>query len=499
MDPMMRKEVRQKGSTELPTNNKRNHKIRYEQHKMKSGFGKQNRAGTANCSAAQRVATSMERDDCAGTCMTYSTARRVMSASAPKEDEHYACENTFTSINERKRLRDDKDTMDIDDGISKIRMKPDILTFYRTPGAFKFCRRVSSGPPIDYFHTGNRGSPLPENVLLEILSFLNKRDLCNAMATCRLLYVAGSRCRTWEHMDLFNRTVFNHSLICFLNRRLKVMRMADTNVEEWPHPSSAPPVSLEYPLLLTHLDLSRAVFADRSLLVKIMNGCSQLKALSMEGQNMGPDAPTICYAIGQNSTLTRLDLSMTVGINADSARLQHLNLSWSSLDHETVLAFCSNLPYTVTRLNMAGTLNKLALDDVAVQKLITSCPNLKELDLSDNICVTERGLQAINTLVQLESLSLNRCYGIPPMNFLLCGHLCVLNVFGCITDTGLIALRNGLPETNVRNTGLIALRNGLPETNVRSNVNGDVFNYIAKPTIPPAVTSIWGQRTKDFY
>ncbi|KAK5972352.1 F-box domain-containing protein [Trichostrongylus colubriformis] len=198
--------------------------------------------------------------------MTYCTAGRVMSTSAPTEavqvkarssqhfhrrsalseiafipdsvltpessqqqDEHYDCGTTFTSTKERKRFRDDKDAMDIDDGISRIRMKPDILTFYRTPGAFKFCRRVSSGPPIDHFHTSNRGSPLPDNILIEILSFLNKRDLCNAMATCRLLYGAGSRCRTWEYMDLFNRTVFNHSLVCFLNRRLKVMRMADTN------------------------------------------------------------------------------------------------------------------------------------------------------------------------------------------------------------------------------------------------------------------------------
>uniref|UniRef100_A0A7I4Y1C4 Cyclin F-box domain containing protein n=1 Tax=Haemonchus contortus TaxID=6289 RepID=A0A7I4Y1C4_HAECO len=406
--------------------------------------------------------------------------------SSQQQDELCSFENTMTITNERKRLRDYNDTMDIDDGISKIRMKPDILTFYRTPGAFKFCRRISSGPPIDYFHTSNRGSPLPENVLLEILSFLNKRDLCNAMATCRLLYVAGSHCRSWEYVDLFNRTVFNHSLICFLNRRLKVMRMADTNVEEWPHPSSTPPVSLEYPLMLTHLDLSRAVFADRSLLVKIMNGCSQLQALSMEGQDMGQDAPTICFAISCNPALTRLDLSMTMGINAACARLiskgcvilQHLNLSWCSLDQETVLAFCSNLPHTVTRLNMAGTLNKSALDDSAVERLTASCPNLKELDLSDNIVVTERGLQALNSLPQLESLSLNRCYGIPPMNFLLCGHLCVLNVFGCITDSGLIALRNGLAETEV---------------------NGNVFNYIAKPTVPPAVTSIWGQRTKDFY
>ncbi|VDO89015.1 unnamed protein product [Haemonchus placei] len=211
-----------------------------------------------------------------------------------------------------------------------------------------------------------------------------------------------------------------------------------------------------------------------------------LQALSMEGQDMGQDAPTICFAISCNPALTRLDLSMTMGINAACARLiskgcvilQHFNLSWSSLDQEAVLAFCSNLPSTVTRLNMAGTLNKSALDDNAVERLTASCPNLKELDLSDNIVVTERGLQALNSLPQLESLSLNRCYGIPPMNFLLCGHLCVLNVFGCITDSGLIALRNGLADTEV---------------------NGNVFNYIAKPTVPPAVTSIWGQRTKDFY
>ncbi|KAK6055656.1 hypothetical protein COOONC_06837 [Cooperia oncophora] len=130
--------------------------------------------------------------------MTYSNSGQVMSTSAPKEavhfksrssqylhrrsalseipiipesvltpessqqDERYACESTFTSTNERKRLRDDKDTMDIDDGISKIRMKPDILTFYRTPGAFKFCRRISSGPPIVVFYSnGNFFRPFP--------------------------------------------------------------------------------------------------------------------------------------------------------------------------------------------------------------------------------------------------------------------------------------------------------------------------------------------------
>ncbi|VDL75835.1 unnamed protein product [Nippostrongylus brasiliensis] len=330
-------------------------------------------------------------------------------ASQQNEDDGQYTEGTFTILNERKRLRDGKEDMDIDDaGLCKIRMKPDILSFFRTPGAFKFCRRVSSGPLIDHFHASNRGSPLPQNVVIDILSFLNKRDLCNAMATCRLLYMAGSRCRNWE------------------------------------------------------------------------------QALSMEGQDMGDDALAICSAIGQNYSLTRLDLSMTVGITADGAQLicqgcpiiQHLNLSWSSLDSRAIAVFCSSLPYSVTRLNLAGSLDKSAMDDVAVEKLVTRCPNLKELDLSDNINITDKGLLLLMTLPQLESLSLNRCYGIPPMNFLMCGQLYFLNVFGCITDSGLVALKNGLVETEVNST---------------------VFNYIAKPTVPPAVTSIWGQRTKDIY
>ncbi|WKX93877.1 hypothetical protein Q1695_011274 [Nippostrongylus brasiliensis] len=408
-------------------------------------------------------------------------------ASQQNEDDGQYTEGTFTILNERKRLRDEKEDMDIDDaGLCKIRMKPDILSFFRTPGAFKFCRRVSSGPLIDHFHASNRGSPLPQNVVIDILSFLNKRDLCNAMATCRLLYMAGSRCRNWEQVDLFNRTVYDHTLISFLNRRLKVMRMADTNVERWPYHSTIPLISLEYPLMLTHLDLSRAVFTDRGLLVKILQGCRSLQALSMEGQDMGDDALAICSAIGQNYSLTRLDLSMTVGITADGAQLicqgcpiiQHLNLSWSSLDSRAIAVFCSSLPYSVTRLNLAGSLDKSAMDDVAVEKLVTRCPNLKELDLSDNINITDKGLLLLMTLPQLESLSLNRCYGIPPMNFLMCGQLYFLNVFGCITDSGLVALKNGLVETEVNST---------------------VFNYIAKPTVPPAVTSIWGQRTKDIY
>uniref|UniRef100_A0A0K0CXG9 Ribonuclease inhibitor n=1 Tax=Angiostrongylus cantonensis TaxID=6313 RepID=A0A0K0CXG9_ANGCA len=154
-------------------------------------------------------------------------------------------------------------------------------------------------------------------------------------------------------------------------------------------------------------------------------------ALSMEGQDLGLDARAICSAIGQNSGLIRLDLSMTLGIDAAAVRpiclgctkIQDLNLSWSSLDQEAIITICSNLPDTVTRLNLAGSLNKSSLNDEAVERLVTNCRNLKELDLSDNINITERGLQIINCLPQLESLSLNRCYvRAPPHHAILSLH-----------------------------------------------------------------------------
>uniref|UniRef100_A0A1I7W630 F-box domain-containing protein n=1 Tax=Heterorhabditis bacteriophora TaxID=37862 RepID=A0A1I7W630_HETBA len=156
----------------------------------------------------------------------------------------------------------------------RIRMKPDIVSFYRTPGAFKFCRRINAGPTIDYFHECNRGKPLPEHIIRQVFSNLNRRDLISAMRTSKWLYTVGSACLNWEHVDLFNRTIMDYSLVALLNRRVKVIRMADTNVETSSLTYIFPP--LLCPLLVTHLDLSRAVFANPSLLITLLRGCDKL-------------------------------------------------------------------------------------------------------------------------------------------------------------------------------------------------------------------------------
>ncbi|VDK26051.1 unnamed protein product [Anisakis simplex] len=112
-------------------------------------------------------------------------------------------------------------------------------------------------------------------------------------------------------------------------------------------------------------------------------------------------------------------------------------------------------------------------------KLTMRCPNLTEVDLSDCPGITDRSLKAmLHNLEHLKVLSISRCYGIEPTALLLAKHLRTLNVFGNITNEGVILLREHLN---------------------RVNVNESCFSTIAVPTHGKDITSIWGHRTRDIY
>ena len=50
-----------------------------------------------------------------------------------------------------------------------------------------------------------------------------------------------------------------------------------------------------------------------------------------------------------------------------------------------------------------------------VKQLCQSCPNLKELDLSDATMLTTDSVECISTLLKgLEYIALSRCYNIAP-------------------------------------------------------------------------------------
>ena len=53
-----------------------------------------------------------------------------------------------------------------------------------------------------------------------------------------------------------------------------------------------------------------------------------------------------------------------------------------------------------------------------VQQLVTACPELVELDLSDCTTLTSETICIVTQLDKIEYLALSRCYGIAPSAYL---------------------------------------------------------------------------------
>lgn len=137
--------------------------------------------------------------------------------------------------------------------------------------------------------------------------------------------------------------------------------------------------------------------------------------------------------------------------------------------------------------------------------LVKSCPNLLELDLSDSLGLTESVVAILyENLRSVQLLHLSRCYYILPESlryiraflqhpskvlrtFLLClefiyrelrrlPELRCVNLFSMMSDDNLQAVINSL---------------------VGIDVNAELFSTVARPTVAPALTSIWGLKVRD--
>lgn len=97
--------------------------------------------------------------------------------------------------------------------------------------------------------------------------------------------------------------------------------------------------------------------------------------------------------------------------------LTELNVAWCGLDKGSVKVFVEELPTTLKKINMSGTLNKSGIEDDDVEKLVQRCRHLDEVDLSDNLNLTDRSVLYLVEL-NLTCLSLNRCYSISPHMYL---------------------------------------------------------------------------------
>ncbi|KAH7696758.1 hypothetical protein AAVH_36169 [Aphelenchoides avenae] len=361
---------------------------------------------------------------------------------------------------------------------TKLRARPDIAIYYRTPtSGSKFSRRSSVGVPplIDYFERYD----VPNVVLLRICRHLNKKDLISLAKTCRRFRDVCYDWRFWTFINLEKAFISEPALHCVLDRRTEVMRLSNANIQVDP-PASWYTFPAEIPACLTHLDLSSAKFTKSDGLVRLLERCHKLQALSLEAlQNVTDET---CKAIAQNKTLKVLNLLMArtltekglLDIMMGCKKLSELNIGWAQLDGASLSVICGFAPKTLRRLSLAGA----PLTDENVQSLCLKCTELVELDLSDNMHITEKAVKTLRTLKKLKILSLSRCYEVEPVSYVSFDSLDVLNIYGCLTDEGLKLIRDRLHGTTI---------------------NASPFVNIARPTVNESVTSIWEKRTRDWY
>ncbi|KAF7635176.1 F-box domain-containing protein [Meloidogyne graminicola] len=404
-------------------------------------------------------------------------------------DNDYEQLNESTFCNESVEFRGDMDVSFNSDNFSVsfqeismvLRARPDINVFYRTPcsGSNRFARRSSSvRVPIDYL------SKLPDFLLLQIFKHLNKNDLVRIMRTCRYFSHLGMNSMFWQFMNLGKRLIDEFSLHSLLDRKMEILRLAEALIESPQFISGYDLSNIELSNL-THLDLSHATYENSNILQRFFERCRCLVALSLEGCSLLNDA--ICHEIGKNIQLRFLDLVYVNNLSSNGIysilsncrSLEELNCGWADVGIGAITLICKLAPPSLLRLNLSGFRLNEEMNDENVKLLCSSCPNLKEIDLSDNELITEHALEAISPgLKNLNRLTLSRCYAIEPMSFVSLKNLEVLNIFGCITNEGIELLRERLYPTLIDHSPICT---------------------IAKPTVGSSVASIWGKQTRDRY
>nr|XP_048707468.1 S-phase kinase-associated protein 2 isoform X2 [Caretta caretta] len=186
-------------------------------------------------------------------------------------------------------------------------------------------------------------------------------------------------------------------------------------------------------------------------------------------------------SIAQNSSLVRLNLSGCSEFSAEAlmmmlincSGLEELNLSWCDFTADHIKAAVNHISTNVTQLNFSGYRQNLQIPDI--KTLVTRCPYLIQLDLSDSAMLKPECFQYFHQLIYLQHLSLSRCYQISPADLLELGELPTLKTlqaFGIVTDNSLQLLKETLPHIKI---------------------NCSHFTTIARPTVGSKKNQeIWG-------
>jgi F-box and leucine-rich repeat protein 1 (S-phase kinase-associated protein 2) len=128
------------------------------------------------------------------------------------------------------------------------------------------------------------------------------------------------------------------------------------------------------------------------------------------------------------------------------------------------------------QLNVAGF--RQGLTDTHVEVIVSRCPRLIDLDLSDCQDIT-MAIESITTLTNLQHLALSRCYSLEAATYALLGNmrsLRYLEVFSFFKESALKTLKSTLPGVEI---------------------NQFYFSAVARPTVGIRRSTIWTARVRD--
>lgn len=333
----------------------------------------------------------------------------------------------------------------------------------------KFTHRAPT--PIDLFGL------LSDELLLHIFQYLPKKALKRvAQVNSRFARVVLDE-SLWIRLDLANRVTSRGAFSRLLPRGFVILRLAQARIQA---PIFETNSREDFVSKLQYLDLSLASI-DVESLAQLLGTCRLLKKLSLE---QVPLNLAVCKEIAENRKLEVLNVSMCEGITVDCvsvmiASLQSLtalNISWTLLSCESVEIIVSLVATSLMRLNISGC--RRSFTDKALEMLVNRCPNIVELDVSDCTMLTSVAVETVAKLNKLEYLSLSRCYNIPMTSYLSLNaikSLMFLDVFGLLSEAGIQML-----EKTFKNIG----------------INKFIHSSVARPTVAPRRTSIWGLPTR---
>ncbi|XP_048451229.1 S-phase kinase-associated protein 2 isoform X1 [Rhincodon typus] len=300
---------------------------------------------------------------------------------------------------------------------------------------------------------------LPDELLLVIFRFLSLPHLLKASRVSKRWYRLAFDKSLWYSVDLSKGNLSPGTVGQVLGAGVVVFRSPCSFLGD-------PMFKDERSLCLQYMDLSHSVLSSSSIF-QILRRCHQLRGLSLEALTLSDDVIT---AIAGSEDLLCLNLSGCSCFGAQAlsqmlrscSRLDELNISWCKFSSQHIQAIVSQIPDSVTQLNISGYRRSLHNSDV--EALCRRCPWMTDLDLSDSTMLTPGCFSALHSLSHLQHLGLSRCHEISLTSLVALGEIATLktlNIYGLVRDS-MVNGKDLIPQIKINTFPLTSIGRPTP-------------------------------------